>query len=75
MYRYSPGAVHRLGPIVKASGVKKALIITDTTSHRHLVPIVQTVTRELFSAGMDCSLFDEVGVVQAEFIFTLGFKS
>lgn len=56
-----PGALHRLGPVVRASGVKKALIITDTSSHRHLVPIVQTVQRELFAAGVDCSMFDEVG--------------
>lgn len=45
---------------MKASGVKKALIITDTISRRHHLPIVETVRRELFSVGVDLAQFDEV---------------
>ena len=36
------------------------LMITDTTSHRVLAPLVETVKKALFAAGIDCAVYDEV---------------
>lgn len=52
-----PGAIHRLGPVMRESGLKKALIITDIT---YLREECRQVQRVIFSAGIDCSVFDEV---------------
>ena len=57
---FGAGALAEAGDHAKALGMKRVAVFTDPGVRRH--PYVETVTKSLAGAGIDCAIYDQVQV-------------
>ena len=57
---FGAGALAEAGDHAKALGMKRVAVFTDPGVRRQ--PYVETVTKSLAAAGVDCAVYDEVKV-------------